>query len=132
VKRKRLPLRTLLIVTYVLQVVAVFSIFLSDLYAPLQIVRQITFIILLMFVPGTFLLGFFRIRELDLTLAVAMIVGLSIFFIFACGLMLMLMGMITGTTGGGHWIEPVPDLPVLPEHHHTAVPVPRLPHGDLP
>lgn len=94
-----MPLRTLLIVTYVLQVVAVFSIFLSDLYAPLQIVRQITFIILLMFVPGTFLLGFFRIRELDLTLAVAMIVGLSIFFIFACGLMLMLMGMITGTTG---------------------------------
>ena len=99
VKQKRLPLRTLLVVTYVLQIVAVFSIFLSDLYAPLEMVRQITFIILLTFIPGTFLLGFFRIREVDLTMAVVIIVGLSIFFIFACGLVLMLMGLITGTSG---------------------------------
>jgi uncharacterized membrane protein len=98
-KQKAFPLRTLLIVTYVLQIVAVYSIFMSDLYAPLEIVRQIAFIFLLTFIPGTFLLGFFRIKELDLTLAVVMIVGLSIFFIFACGLILMTIGFFTGVTG---------------------------------
>ncbi len=97
--QKAFPLRTLLVVTYVLQIVAVYSIFMSDLYAPLEIVRQIAFVFLLTFIPGTFLLGFFRIKELDLTMAVVMIVGLSIFFIFACGLILMSIGFLTGVTG---------------------------------
>ncbi len=98
-KGNQFPLRSLLIVTYVLQIVAVYSIFMSDLYAPLEIVRQIAFIFLLTFIPGTYLLGFFRIKDLDLTLAVVMIVGLSIFFIFACGLILMVIGLVSGVSG---------------------------------
>jgi uncharacterized membrane protein len=98
-KSKVMSLRTLLVVTYSLQIVAIYSLLLPNLTTSFELVRQVSFIVLLTFIPGIYLLGFFRIKNIEPAQAVVFIVGLSIFFLFLCGLILLVLGFMLGMDG---------------------------------